>query len=1555
MVCTYRTFAPGARQEAAAYAAHLLEKTLAADRLAQAVYYTQGQAPPADRADAMGAIPLVRADLDPALARALAITPHAVLAPEALAQLLAGRRADGEEIERASHQNPRVRTYEDAEGATRHRIAGIDLTFSAPKSLSVAWAMAATEAERWSLLQAHRDAVTDALHYVEREIGLAQGGKARSGPEEPARLAWITIEHFTARPTVEITRPDPLTGVVGTELYTVAAGDRVRGDPQLHTHTIVPNLMVAQSGRLAAVNRDLLQGRIHEFGAVYHAMLATHLRRLGVEVVLCERTRTARLPVVPEPVCEAFSHRTRNGTAAARAFAAEQGLDWDSLDADRKVALLKSGTQGHRLPRDVALTPEAQAFGRAARRDDLADFEAWAAQAARIGFRHATAITGPPAEPEADAAERAKSGWWAALPVLERELDARAVVRVADARVAAARGLIASGAAETADVDRVLARLASQGVRQQGRWTEVLAPAGISDPQARLTTGLHHDQEAEVIRLLRAAAADQRFALAPATLRRVTAGMERDTEIGRQQTRAVEVVGAGGAVSVFIGVGGSGKTTRVLARLVSAYRQAEGREVWGIAQAWEQGSRLAEAGIDPMRTFAVKPFLDGLRQGAARPLRLRRGAVVVLDEFSQVGTRELLELLRARQRHGFKLVLTGDERQAQSVEAGPIIKLLAEALGRQTIPEILVIRRQASEREREIATLFRGRREDGPEERLAAVSRAIAMKREDGTAELVPGGREEAIRRTAEAYMEACGRAGPDPGYTVTVSAPTNADAHEISLAIRALRRAAGQVGRDAVVVEAMDGAGRQYAMALAPGDRIRLYRRTHARFVINNQGWERSAIAGNNGTVLTVRRVVDERVRVGRRVEHRAGLEVVTPGGKVGFVAWERLRARGSTRLQIAYGDCRTIDSSQGITSDEHINALPGGSRTVQGFKNYVASSRHRVRSLLLSSAGAELRQVDELRPAGVPPPADWAEREAEAWDNLVANLARQPVKETAHQLLAGAVQDSRHAIRVLQQHVRTVEARERAGLAPTTLRDRLDQADAARHLAHALGEAAQGVRAAARAMPQAPEAVLPQVVSSPPPSPAPPPIVVAPQPQPQPQPVAAGSGGARSPPVRPRRRVEISEIEAQQQFADALRTAGLKLDGLPVMDGQRHYAPVEGNRGRQKSGAYMGFFDSGVPNGIVWNYKAGTRSTWKARGETVPLPAAEARRLAEQATAARAATRAAQQTREDAAAQRTAWLLEGTRPATPANAYLRRKGVTAVPPGLREDLRGNLVIPLRDTAGHLRNMQTILARPPRDGTDKLYQEGAQKSGTGFLIGTLRPGEPLGLAEGFATAWSAHSASGLPVVVALDTSNLLPLAAAIRRAEPERRLVFFADNDHHLPAREPPLPNAGLEKANAAADTLGNALVVAPPLDPARHAAGKGTDWNDYHQTYGLEATRSRIAATLRVGAAQAEAGPDPAQEMPDRPARAQRARPEQVPQGEPPMTDSRIHKARAQVRQEREREVDIWQAREQAGRTARQADAPRQASRPAQGTGGPDDGTRPKAGPRQGQAPSA
>lgn len=1068
MVCTYRHIAPGARAEANAYAAHVLEKTVASDRMAQAVYYTQGKEIPAERADAMGSIPLVRADLDPTLAEALGIEANAVLTPEQLANLLGGRRADGAELDLGSDHNRKVRTYEDKDGnAVRQRISASDFCFSSPKSLSVAWALADTDAERWSLLQAHRDAVTETLRYMETEIAEAGFGKGHRTGSERGRLAWTTVEHFTGRPTIEVTRADPETGVIGTELYTVKAGDKVRGDPQLHTHALVQNLMVTDSGRLIAVNRDNLEGRIPEFGAVFHAMLAKNLRDIGVDVALCPRTLTARLPAVPEEVCKEFSRRTANGTAAAKEYAVEQGLiaraeDWDSLDADTKIKIVKSGTQNHKLPKDFGLTAqERQDYEKSARKDDLADFDAWAATAERIGYKHTSVVTyGPPA-PEVTEAERIKAGWKAAAPILEAELGKRAVLRVSDARIAAARGLIASGAKETADVSRVLASMVTDGVRQQRKDTVLLAPAGLDNARARITTALHRDQEQEVISRVKAMAQDMRYSLSPSTLRRVTAKHDFTSTIGREQKRAIGQTGTGGAFSLFIGVGGSGKSRYVLPPLVDGWKH-DGREVWGTALARRQADALAEGGIDPARCLAIDPLLTGLSDGALDPLPMKAGSVVVVDEFSQIGTRQLLELLRAAERYDFKVVVTGDERQAQSIESGAIIDLLRSALGDEAIPEILTIMRQKDEREREIATLLRGKRGDGIEDRLKAVTKAIGMKRDDGNAEMVPGGRDDFIRYAAREFMKVALEKGPE--YRLSAAAPTNADAREISLAIRALRQDAGQVAADAVVVPAVNKDGERYDMALAPGDRIRLYQRTRGYFPTGD-GKEVSAVVGNNGTVVKVLGLVNETVRYGRKVVHRDGLRVQTAKGKTAFVPWDNLRVKGTSRVLLAYGDCFTIASSQGITSQEHFHLMPGGSQAVSGWENYVNSSRHELRSRMLVSAGAELRQVDEARPAGVPVPTDWTTRETEAWDNVIANLSRQPVKETARQLLEGVIEDTRQSVRALQKHLRAAEAREQQGLAPTTLRDNLDQAQTAKQLALSLEGLAteiQGVRQA-------------------------------------------------------------------------------------------------------------------------------------------------------------------------------------------------------------------------------------------------------------------------------------------------------------------------------------------------------------------------------------------------------------------------------------------------------------------------------------------------------------
>jgi phage/plasmid primase-like uncharacterized protein len=499
----------------------------------------------------------------------------------------------------------------------------------------------------------------------------------------------------------------------------------------------------------------------------------------------------------------------------------------------------------------------------------------------------------------------------------------------------------------------------------------------------------------------------------------------------------------------------------------------------------------------------------------------------------------------------------------------------------------------------------------------------------------------------------------------------------------------------------------------------------------------------------------------------------------------------------------------------------MPAGSSAVTSGKAYVAGSRHIIRHHLVGSMGAEMREVQTRRMSGLPQMAP-AEATREAWSNLTRNLSRVAEKDSALALLEGAAVTKRETAKALQGALRTHEAREAAGMSATTVRE-TQAAGAVRKAAPVLAE---GIAAVATQ-----QAAVAGAVSS----------------------IASHETKSRTQPGM----IRISETEAQQQFADALRAHGLRLKGLPIMDGKLHYAPVDGNRGREMSGAYKGFYgDDRRPAGAIYNDKqGGFVGTWKALGETVAVSAEDLAERAARAAERMEAQRRERTEREAAGAGTAAALIAGARPADGTHPYLARKrvdahGIYVANPGQtitiqdeagatrQIDIAGRLLVPLRNADGEIRNVQTIAP----DGT-KLYLKGAQKIGTFHLLGDLRPGEPVAIAEGYATAATVHRATGTAVAVALDTSNLTAVALALRQDDPDRPLYMAADNDHHLPLRDPPLPNTGKEKAEAAALCVGARVLLAPEA-PAQAAIGKGTDWNDYEAVYG----RRTVEAALQI-----------------------------------------------------------------------------------------------------------
>jgi hypothetical protein len=364
----------------------------------------------------------------------------------------------------------------------------------------------------------------------------------------------------------------------------------------------------------------------------------------------------------------------------------------------------------------------------------------------------------------------------------------------------------------------------------------------------------------------------------------------------------------------------------------------------------------------------------------------------------------MLELLRLQAARGFQLVAVGDPRQCQSIEAGPVIDLLRRALGSEAVPEILTTVRQQTERERSSSLLFREGRAD----------EALALKREDRSARLVTGDYTQVVAAIAALWQERRAAHTGDPDYTLSVSAPTNRDAREIGAAIRLRRRAAGELGADQVVVSAVDQAGERFELPLAVGDRVRLFARTNAAYADRSRG-----IIGNNGSVLEVRGIDVQ------------GVVLRTVQGRDGRVAWDTLRDRQSGRIRLTYGDVLSIDATQGLTSTEHIEAMPAGTQAVNAYKAYTAASRHRRATFLVTSDGAERREIAGRRPLGDARPI----READVWANMGRNLSRQPKAVSALAFLEEAREVRRGATRAMQAGLQPAEQRLATGLPATTL----------------------------------------------------------------------------------------------------------------------------------------------------------------------------------------------------------------------------------------------------------------------------------------------------------------------------------------------------------------------------------------------------------------------------------------------------------------------------------------------------------------------------------------
>jgi len=538
----------------------------------------------------------------------------------------------------------------------KNRVPGFDLTFSAPKSVSVMYAFA-NPIVRAEITDAVDTAITDAVSWLEREACFVRRGsnnrRAKVGP-------------FHERGTRRL----PGVGFI-------AAGFRHRtsraGDPQLHTHVLIANLTRGPDGRWTALDGHALYRSKLAAGVVFQTVLRDELTcRLGVGWRPV-RDHVADIAGIPQCVLAHFSKRRNEieGELERTGHAGPAAADRATLATRPAKVQVDQETLDERWRADGA----SIGFGHGdidqlLRNTRTRDVDLVLRPDTLIATRVVDRITGEVHEKLLTLDKFALTVAWD-LP------ERSATVTRLDAQNAVADHLLGDGGA------RILERLTDF----------VLAhPELVLIPQSRAATQAGWEQrwttrrmiaiEREVIDLV-APTHSTSTALDPLTVEQ-TLGDFGNT-LGHDQADTVRRLCTQGlAVEVVIGRAGTGKTYTMNA--VRHVFSVHGHRLVGVCPTGRAARELADgAGID---AFTVPRLFNHAE--------LRPGDVLVVDEAGMCGTIDLHRILTHTRVLGVKTILVGDHLQLPEITAGGGFRAaLAHVGGRRC--ELTINRRQRND------------------------------------------------------------------------------------------------------------------------------------------------------------------------------------------------------------------------------------------------------------------------------------------------------------------------------------------------------------------------------------------------------------------------------------------------------------------------------------------------------------------------------------------------------------------------------------------------------------------------------------------------------------------------------------------------------------------------------------------------------------------------------------------------------------------------------------------------------------------------------------------
>lgn len=544
-----------------------------------------------------------------------------------------------------------------------NRRSGVDLTFSAPKSVSL---LAYVTGDKRILGEngANMKAVARAMAWVEKN--LAEGRKdveGRKVPVQTGNLVFALFQHDTSRAL----------------------------DPQAHVHAVIANLTKMPDGKWQALHADKIWSNNTVIGSIYHAFLREEMEKLGYRLELKGKHGTFEVAGVPKAVLEAFSQRREailekaaelgitspKGRDSVTTNTRDPKLNVEDRDGLRREWIEKAaalGFDGKALLEAALARSEQREPGSALERGYRAVSEALTNAWEKLGDvlkphdplvdRGLARVTHSPAE------ARAQLAVASAVRMLSEREAAFNVNQLG--KTALDLGL------KGVTVDHVERRIAQLVERGQ----LIAGEARVGDTRPRMVTTQEALRTEE--RILKAVeegkGASTPMIAANEAPERLQAHADRELNAG-QLAAATLIVSSEDRTVVVQGIAGAGKSTML--QSVARVAEAEGRAVTGLAFQNKMVADLAEGAGIKSQTIASFILANERhvtnRQGDAyeQARAVFGGQMLVVDETSMVSSDDMLKLHQISAALGVdKLVLVGDRQQLSSIDAGKSFALI---------------------------------------------------------------------------------------------------------------------------------------------------------------------------------------------------------------------------------------------------------------------------------------------------------------------------------------------------------------------------------------------------------------------------------------------------------------------------------------------------------------------------------------------------------------------------------------------------------------------------------------------------------------------------------------------------------------------------------------------------------------------------------------------------------------------------------------------------------------------------------------------------------------